>query len=945
MRDSMNARLSRCMAEGFDVRLRKERTMQRFSEKDIRIGKGIAILLILWNGLFSANSVFAGSDAIANWVWPMEITTGIGNFSQIGVSVLMFLFGLQIARYYQDGHFDSKQMAVASFRAYRKLLAAFLPIYILVASTSFLGRDFPGTYGSGLKTWVYAVLDAFGFAGILGTPVLNPAWAYMGVLVAYLLLTPLLMELYGRYRWWVCVLAIASPYILGTEHVFWSYLGVYALGMACAWEPILERLKGYVYQGHETFTMYAKLLLAVGGIGLSYAAMQSVGLNRILNCIMAFGVVYLSYEFISDVESLGKVFAFLGTHSLNLWFVHDMLHRYYFTQQIASLRHTVVIFAVVVLLSLLISMGIEWIKAQIGISNDANAIGIATRIAQQLGQKLPSVKWKNLRIAMLLHFACGLIYVMYRVVNHDLNGTRSLQVLDANISDGLEHTLFYVITVIMGGILIYSFWKIVWIICSKWNQLSGKKIFFACLFLGLFVVVLSYPGMYAYEVDNYYTYYTAMTAYPNYWHGAYTSYYYLACHMFLPHPISLPIVQYTSFHLVLFYCYNQARKDKAHAWSGLYFFLLAVPEALYVALNPYRNCMYTILCLFLLAYIYFEYRLQHKLSKGKWIALLLAFAFTAIWRNEGIIFSLILFTGALLIVYRQKLSKVALSFLLLLVCIRIMSIPQDLGTQKFWGSDYTMINAMNPLQDIFNAADANLNYENAEEDLAAIEAIAPIEMIKESGISGYRSYNASCGRDINQSCASEEAQSAFMKAYMNLTLHNLPVFCKARWEDYKAILFWPFPRHGSSYEGEYYVFPNGTFKGWDTLITHSPLTQKWEGNPVRNMLLRILDRTAYFYFWMVSELKLAVIGRIALNVLFCIGMFADFGKSIWKKSKEHLFPFLLEAAIFLEYCAIVLVMPEPRAQYFYPMQFCIYFMVIARFLSAMRQRRHLSSNA
>lgn len=345
--------------------------MQHFSEREIKIGKGIAILLIIAYGLFSANSDFVETNGIANWVWPIEITIAIGDFAQIGISVLFFLFGLQIARYYQNGHYEGTQMGEASFRLYRMLLHEIFPIYILIAATSFLGRNLTQVYGSGLKTWVYALLDVLGLSGILGTPVLNPSWSYLGTLVAYIIWMPLLMELYRRYQFLVCILAIASPYILGVDRAFWNYLGIFVLGIACACDSILERLKKYVYQGHETVTMYAKLILTLAGLSLSYSIMQDVGLNRVMNCFLAFGIVYFSYEFLSEVKWIGDALVFLGKHSLNIWLIHAMLYRYYFTKQLGVLHYAMVVYLAVLLLSLLVSVAIEWGKAQCSLDNRA----------------------------------------------------------------------------------------------------------------------------------------------------------------------------------------------------------------------------------------------------------------------------------------------------------------------------------------------------------------------------------------------------------------------------------------------------------------------------------------------------------------------------------------------------------------------------------------------
>lgn len=921
--------------------------MQHFSEREIKICKGIAVLFVVLYGLFSANAGLIEKYGINNFFLIIYITSKIGDFCWVGAAIFIFLAGFELDKYYKANCFEDKKIGKLSCQIYLKLLYKFFPLYILVAATSFLGRDIHSVYGTHIKKWVYAVIDVLGLSGVFSTPTLNPAWVYISILAVYILLAPLMIELYQKYRFAVCIIAVAIPYVLGVDKSFWNYLGVFMLGICCAEDYVFERLKRYVFQDHKTGTMYAKLLISLGSIGVANVIVQNVGLNRVMRCFIVVGIIYFAYEFISDVKWIGDIFAFLGKHSFNVWLICDMLYLYYFKEQIFALHYSILIFAVVLAGALLISIFLELVKEKSGynrmvLGKNSNACAGNVKYYDATSKTCRNALSRlHMRVICVLHFCIGLWYMLFHIINiRNMDTTVSLQVLDSNISDSLERFLFLIISVIIGGVLIYAFWKIVFIFCQKWEQIAGKKMFFICLLVGIVAIILIYPGMYAYEIDNYITYRYAMISYPFYWHGAYTSYFYLACHMFLPHPISIPLVQFTSFLLVIFYAYNMSHQEDKKKWSMLYFLLLAVPEALYVALNPYRNCFYTILCLGLLVYVYFEYKQQKKLSRIKFMVLLALFAFTAVWRSEGIIFSVFLFTALMFLAYRQRVTRIVLGLFLLLLCIKLFSIPQDLGSKKYWGSDYTIINCMNSLQVMLNADNANLQYEGAESDLEAIETITPVEMIKESGIWGYRNYNQSCGRSINQSCASTDEQRAFLKAYAHITFYNLPVFLESKLQDYKTILFQRYPKSVSSYEGDFYVFPKGKFKNQNNagyaLIENSYGTKTWEASAFRNKMLSVIDAVVYAYFWLGTKLGLTVAVRIWLYAMFCVCLLLDFMKSIAKRSREYVFRFLIEAAIFVEYCAIVLVMPEPRAAYFYPMQFCIYFMVLSKICDWLR---------
>ena len=73
-----------------------------------------------------------------------------------------------------------------------------------------------------------------------------------------------------------------------------------------------------------------------------------------------------------------------------------------------------------------------------------------------------------------------------------------------------------------------------------------------------------------------------------------------------------------------------------------------------------------------------------------------------------------------------------------------------------------------------NLINANFSYEGSNQDLADIESIVPVQVLKELGQDGFRKYNWTAGRKaINQTLADDHTADKYMRAYYSIILHNI----------------------------------------------------------------------------------------------------------------------------------------------------------------------------
>jgi hypothetical protein len=106
----------------------------------------------------------------------------------------------------------------------------------------------------------------------------------------------------------------------------------------------------------------------------------------------------------------------------------------------------------------------------------------------------------------------------------------------------------------------------------------------------------------------------------------------------------------------------------------------------------------------------------------------------------------------------------------------IVKIPQSVGEEKYYGSDYLIISTTRPLSVILHR---DQTYEGAEEDIANVSAVTEFGYLHNDSLScsAYNRYNSDHNEGrYTQTGASAETQNAYLKSAFNLILHNLDLY-------------------------------------------------------------------------------------------------------------------------------------------------------------------------
>ncbi len=537
---------------------------------------------------------------------------------------------------------------------------------------------------------------------------------------------------------------------------------------------------------------------------------------------------------------------------------------------------------------------------------------------------MPKLKLSKKIIIPAIHFLLTFVWEWLVLVPGDRAAVAFSVAINNTFSDTFEQVMCYVISKIMAGIIIFLLWKLVFDVFDRKIAKETIVIFGIILLAGVALTVILWPDVFEAGGDNFIPYSYSIRLMPEYWHSVYLSCLYAASLMVFPHAISINLLQMFAFVTAVGYLYNRIKNSevlgKVRYFRFFVLIMFVLRDSFTVATNPERaeyNASFTLL----FVSIVLMDMVEQKVRNGRELAMLTIFAaFLAVFRSEGIVVAVLSFIALIVIVYKPALKKAAGIFALLLAAFVLFKLPPKVGDIKYYGSDYSIVNSFNPLHNIFCAETANLSYEGVEGDLKAIEALTPVEYIKEFASEGYRRHNYASGRlDINQSAAGAELSAAFRKAYVNIVKHNLGIYVKTQLH----MLMQAVGIGGAEYIEPY--TGNGTGLAafgqelWNVGrkdYTNLPGKYTWAHSGIRNKVATVITipRLKYVEFLTESYIYTA---WIVLEILFGIFIVIDTLIKLIKKKPAQLAAGVMALVLSGFVLLLALVMPVGANMYFH----------------------------
>lgn len=555
----------------------------------------------------------------------------------------------------------------------------------------------------------------------------------------------------------------------------------------------------------------------------------------------------------------------------------------------------------------------------------------------------------------VIHILTSFVYERFFFIwDTSLSGIWSVPVKD-NVSNEFEFWMTYGISKIISIVLIFLIWKLVFAIIDKKIRKKTLIIFGILFIICAAINVLEWPESIIGDgaSDNVIAYYYSLRFIPYYWQSIFTGCLYSACFMVAPTAFALPVLQPLALSCVMGYAYTVIEKYTEETgrlkWTKyLVLTLILLPQFYDMMSNPWRCCLYTIIVILFFTMIIdavingkgeavtdkseiiSENKRRAAINKHVITVMFLA-VILSVWRSEGILYGALGFLAMLIWGCRYRWKQIVLYMLLFFSVFYLAGRPSAIGQKKYYGNDYLKVCFINPLSNIFNDSEANLDYDGAEEDIAAIEKVVPVSILRQYNYFGYLSNNYSKGyEDIDQSGSSDEDGSAFTKAAIRIILHNPVVYIKTQLRAWELSLNYDFKYYIEPYHYEKDTiesFPKTMWEQGNDAVYESTGVSEWGGLNLKKRIMWKLDLIRAYYIFGWNETDIKFYGHILLIVLDLAMVIWEISDIFRKKYKDLAFGWI--AVLLLGVlAATVLMIPATYEAYFHSFNLMSYLLVI-----------------
>lgn len=360
----------------------------KFDKTDTLAVKGIAIMLMIQHHGFLADDRFAKYDVLFT-PFSQSFIVSLSSFMKICVGMYVFLSGyglaLSLKKYSPEYKLGKKQYEDYMLRRTFKLMAGYWLIYILAFIINMIYNQRPISiyFSKGIMIGAYDMLiDFSGLAYLFRTPTLCGTWWYMTLALFIIIFLPFAARLMKKYGPAVLLFSVVFiPRIidfcvqLEPDHKAnisrWFFAA--ALGLICAEYDLLARSKAFTVTKNKIVSKMIKFVVLTGIlVGLYYVRValakggRSDASYELIDGVIPAFVIYYCYEFLTGIPVLRQVLAFIGKHSMNIFLLHTFVRLYILADFVYSFRHFALVTAVVLAISLVISILLELGKKYLG---------------------------------------------------------------------------------------------------------------------------------------------------------------------------------------------------------------------------------------------------------------------------------------------------------------------------------------------------------------------------------------------------------------------------------------------------------------------------------------------------------------------------------------------------------------------------------------------------
>lgn len=352
------------------MKFTKEHTMQM---------KGIAIIILLFHHCFLnaqrwATVPYEKLATTKGWgYYPISFAPFsshtiqyLASFSKICVAMFVFMTGYGMWVSYES---QKKKTTMSNYIKKRMvtLMTGFLIIFAVTEILAIPTGRFIEVYGHDFRSVVYMIIDALGLAKLLGTPLFCLTWWYMSLAIVLIMIFPFVHSIMEKYQWVVVVASIIVPRAcgFGQSTDLFRYLLAYTLGMYFAQHDLLARIKERFMEQNMAGKLLS-LIVSLIGLAVIIKCRQNAWIGwKYLDFWDGFAAMYvivISYIYILNGKWIVKGLGFLGKHSMNIFLIHSFYRDVFFHEFTYSFYYAWLDYIVLMAISLVTSMVLEWFK-------------------------------------------------------------------------------------------------------------------------------------------------------------------------------------------------------------------------------------------------------------------------------------------------------------------------------------------------------------------------------------------------------------------------------------------------------------------------------------------------------------------------------------------------------------------------------------------------------
>lgn len=341
------------------------------TKKDSQCLKGIGILFMLFYHLFRAPEVFAG-HSVSFFPFDENFVVAASYMCKICVCIFAFVSGYGLLKSVKAIAINRFSVVKWNIKRLLKTMSGFWFIYVLAFIVTFIINDLPKTVyfnGSGIKGFVYVLIDFLGLSNLFSTPMLIGTWWYMSAAVIYILLVPIIFCISKKIGYTPIAFAIIFiPKALNIGFTGgrnpYTFLLVMVFGMLFADYNIFEKISCGLPK--NKFLAFLISFAAFGGISIFFCIASQRKDNEsawqlIYGVFPVFVICFFRYCVIR-IPVIKNILAFLGDHSMTMFLTHTFIRYTYLNEFVYSFRNFIKIYAVLFVLSVALAFVIDMIK-------------------------------------------------------------------------------------------------------------------------------------------------------------------------------------------------------------------------------------------------------------------------------------------------------------------------------------------------------------------------------------------------------------------------------------------------------------------------------------------------------------------------------------------------------------------------------------------------------